>query len=92
MIEETGGVVMKKQNLFTKFRKWLRHIRTETNYFTYGTSLLLFVGISFFSLGFEGKPFTVLSSLGCGGTSSVIFAIVIEMSNNRIAKYRNEKQ
>ena len=39
---------MKKQNLFTKFRKWLRHIRTETNYFTYGTSLLLFVGISFF--------------------------------------------
>ena len=48
MIEETGGVVMKKQNLFTKFRKWLRHIRTETNYFTYGTSLLLFVGISFF--------------------------------------------
>lgn len=64
--------------------------RNELFYLWYIT--VTFCWYIFFSLGFEGKPFTVLSSLGCGGTSSVIFAIVIEMSNNRIAKYRNEKQ
>ncbi len=77
---------MKKQNLLTKFRRWLRHIRTETNYFAYGALLVLFISLSFFSLGFEDKTFSVISSLGCGGVSSIIVAMLIEKSNIRIQK------
>ena len=76
----------------TTFKGWFRHIRTETNYITCFVLTLLFLGLSLVSLGFEDKPFTVLSSLGCGGIASVIVAWLMEQSNNRINKYRNDNQ
>lgn len=83
---------MKKGNLLTKTGKWLTKILKETNKFAYFSLLILFLGLSLWSLGFETneKPFTVLSSLGCGGLASVVVAWLIEKSNNRIIKRRNE--
>ncbi len=85
---------MKKRNLLVMFKGWLIHILTETNYIAYFALTILFLGLSLLALGFETyeKPFTVLSSLGCGGIASVIVAWLMEQSNNRINKYRNDNQ
>ena len=76
----------------TTFKGWFRHIRTETNYIAYFVLTLFFLGLSLLSLGFDEKPFTILSSLGCGGIASVVVAWLMEQSNNRINKYRNKPQ
>lgn len=83
---------MKKRNLLTKLRKWITRTLNDTNNFAYFSLSLLFIGLSFFSLGFETteKPFTIISSLGCGGIASVVVAYLIEKSNNRIIKRRNK--
>ena len=84
---------MKKESLSTKFKKFSIHILRETNTLIYIGLLSSFVALALFSLTFDTteKPFTVISSIGCGGISSVIAAGLVECANNKKIKLRNKE-
>lgn len=67
-------------------------MKKKTNTSTYITLLLIFISIFTLSLIFDTteKPFTILSSIGCGGLASVIVAWLIERSNTKINQNRNK--
>ena len=83
---------MKKDNYIVKIGKWIQTQIKETNVCAYLALLIFFSGWFFFSLIFDTteKPFTIFSSIGCGGLASVVVAWLVEKSNNRINRNRNK--
>lgn len=83
---------MKKDNYIVKIGKWIQTQIKETNVCAYLALLIFFSGWFFFSLIFDTteKPFTIFSSIGCGGLASVVVAWLVEKSNNKINRKRND--
>ena len=83
---------MKKCNSIIKIYKWTKTQIKETNICAYLSLLIFFTGLFFLSLIFDTteKPFTIFSSIGCGGIASVVVAWLVEKSNNRVNRNRNK--
>ena len=83
---------MKKDSYITKLFKWVKRQIIETNFRTYLTLLIFFTALFLLSLIFDTteKPFTIFSSIGCGGIASVVVAWLVEVSSNKINRNRNE--
>ena len=84
---------MKKENRLTKLKKSAVYVLSETNTLIYIALFLIFLAAALFSLAFDTteKAFTVFSSIGCGGISSVTAAGLVEWSNNKRIRLRNKE-
>lgn len=83
---------MKKQKHIAKISMRFNSFVNGTNICAYLALLIFFTGLFVVSLLFDTseKPFTVLSSIGCGGIASVVVAWLVENSNNRAIRNRNK--
>lgn len=83
---------MRKNNCIIKIYKWIKTRIKETNVCAYLALLIFFTGLFFCSLIFDTteKPFTIFSSIGCGGIASVVVAWLVEKSTNRINRNRTK--
>lgn len=79
--------------MLKKLKTKLLYDLNYTNKFAYISLSIASIISLFGSLFFEidSKWFVILSAIGCSGIVSVVVAVLIEKSNNRVQKKHNEK-